>query len=165
MDKKALINEIIDYIKVIIITVCLTLLVLHFVQIARVVGDSMLPNYHEGNIVFVNKKFYHLKDCHYNDIVVAKAEIGYEEEEIIKRVMGLPGDTLTYDHGKMYRNGELLEETYIKEPMDDDYQWEVTIPEGHIFIMGDNRNNSADSRDIGPVEFDQIVGEVFFKLF
>jgi signal peptidase I len=142
-----------------------TYAVLYFVQISRVVGDSMNPTYKNGNIVLVNKKFYSYSDVKYGDVVVAKANFGDGEEQIIKRVIGKGGDVLACKSGVMYRNGKKLNETYIKEKMFDD-NWTVTVKKGCLFCMGDNRNNSADSREIGSINFKtNIVGKVFFKVF
>ncbi|MNC74020.1 Signal peptidase I S [compost metagenome] len=85
---------------------------------------------------------------------------GKQDEEIfyVKRVIGLPGDAIEVKNGNVFRNGEQLNETYIKEAMDvgTDQVWEV--PEDHIFVMGDNRNNSNDSRSIGPIPQDHVMG-------
>lgn len=158
-------NTVLEYLKVILVTVIVTYAVLYFVQISRVVGDSMNPTYKNGNIVLVNKKFYHYDDVKYGDVVVAKANFGDGEEQIIKRVIGKGGDVLACKRGVMYRNGKKLNETYIKEKMFDD-NWQITVKKGCLFCMGDNRNNSADSREIGAVNFKtNIVGKVFFKVF
>lgn len=76
----------------------------------------------------------------------------------VKRVIGLPGDTIEIINGQVYRNGTLLEEPYIKEKMiaDGSQMWQ--IPENHVFVMGDNRNNSRDSRMIGPIPLDHVMG-------
>ncbi len=89
---------------------------------------------------------------------------------IIKRVVGLAGDTIEidFDTGEVRRNGELLDEPYINEPT---WTWEgvdfpVQVPEGHLFVLGDNRNHSKDSRspDIGMVDVREIIGRAFFRL-
>ncbi|MNJ75537.1 Signal peptidase I S [compost metagenome] len=76
----------------------------------------------------------------------------------VKRVIGLPGDTIEVKGGELYRNGTLLDEPYIKEAMLNNYEQVWEIPEDHVFVMGDNRNNSNDSRSIGPVPQDHIMG-------
>lgn len=163
--KMSLKETVLEYVKVILVTVVATYAVLYFVQISRVVGDSMNPTYKDGNIVLVNKKFYHYSNVRYGDVVVAKANFGDGEEQIIKRVIGKQGDVIACRSGKIYRNGKKLSEPYIKEPMYDD-NWKVTVKKGCLWCMGDNRNNSADSREIGPIDFKtHIVGKVFFKVF
>lgn len=166
MEKEDIKKSLFEYIKVIIITVVLTLGVLYFIQISRVIGSSMEPTYHNGNIILVDKFFYKRGEAQYNDIVVVKYHVSAGEDQIIKRVVGLPGDHLTMKDNQLYRNGELLKEDYINETMHSNEDFEYDIPEGKVFVMGDNRNNSVDSRMIGYIDFDdQIVGRVFFKVF
>ncbi|KXU52299.1 signal peptidase I [Candidatus Stoquefichus sp. KLE1796] len=166
MEKEDIKKSLFEYMKVIIITVVLTLGVLHFIQISRVVGSSMEPTYHNGNIILVDKYFYKRGTPSYNDIVVVKYHVSAGEDQIIKRVVGLPGDHIEMKNNKLYRNGELLNEDYINEPMVGNEDFSYDIPKGKVFVMGDNRNNSVDSRMIGYIDFDdQVVGRVFFKVF
>ncbi len=150
-----------EYIQVILISVITSFVILYFVQVSRVVGISMEPTYHEGNIVLVDKVFYKQGEAKHNDIVVVK----YGDEQIIKRVVAIEGDTLELKDSKLYLNGELMDEDYINEEMEyADFSYE--IPEGKIFVMGDNRNHSVDSRVIGYIDFeDEVVGKVFLKVF
>ena len=91
---------------------------------------------------------------------------GEGEDQIIKRIVGLPGDRLEMKDNQLYRNGQLLNEDYINGPMEGNEDFSYDIPEGKIFVMGDNRNHSVDSRNIGYIDFDdQVVGRVFFKVF
>ncbi|MBD8069442.1 signal peptidase I [Bacillus sp. PS06] len=82
----------------------------------------------------------------------------------IKRVIGEPGDTLEFRDGYVYRNNERLDEDYIKEEMTIPFE-PIVVPEGSIFVMGDNRNYSSDSREIGPVPIENIVGEVVMRMY
>jgi signal peptidase I len=82
----------------------------------------------------------------------------------VKRVIGLPGDELEFIMGRVYRNGDLLAEGYIKGKMVSDYD-PVVVPEGHVYVLGDNRNHSSDSRQIGPVPLENIQGRVILRLF
>jgi len=81
----------------------------------------------------------------------------------IKRVIGLPGDTIEIKSDKLYKNGKLLDEPYINEPMENNSDLKVVVPARHIFVMGDNRNNSEDSRVIGCVPYENIIGKLKFK--
>lgn len=165
MNKSELKNSFFEYIKVIIITVLVTYSVLYFVQVSRVVGSSMEPNYHDGNIILVDKFFYKRSTPEYNDIVVVSYYNGIEEEQIIKRVVAVGGDKIEVKDNKLYRNGVLIEEDYILEDMET-HDFSYDIPNGKIFVLGDNRNISVDSRIIGYVDFDDdVVGKVFFKVF
>lgn len=95
-----------------------------------------------------------------------KYHVGEGEDQIIKRIVGLPGDRLEMKDNQLYRNGQLLNEDYINGPMEGNEDFSYDIPEGKIFVMGDNRNHSVDSRNIGYIDFDdQVVGRVFFKVF
>lgn len=82
----------------------------------------------------------------------------------VKRVIGLPGDRLEFRDGRVYRNGRELIEGYIKEEMIAGFDT-VTVPEGHVFVMGDNRNRSIDSRMIGPVPSSNIQGRVILRFY
>lgn len=155
-----------EYMKVIILTVVVTYAVLFFVQVSKVVGDSMEPTYHNKDIILVDKVFYKRGNPHYNDIVVVKYRASAHEEQIIKRIVGLPGDHIEMKNNVFYRNGEKVDESYIFEPMTTNKDFSYDIPEGKVFVMGDNRNISIDSRMIGYIDFDdQVVGKVFFKVF
>lgn len=166
MEKRDYKSSLLEYVKVIIVAAVITLAVLHFIQISRVVGSSMEPTYHNGNIVLVDKIFYKRSQPQYNDIVIIKYHVSAGEDQIIKRVVGLGGDRIEMKNNQLYRNGELLEEDYIQEAMVGNEDFAYDIPEGKIFVMGDNRNRSVDSRLIGYVDFeDEVVGRVFFKVF
>ncbi len=88
----------------------------------------------------------------------------YNEHLWIKRVVGLPGDKLEYKDGYVYRNGSRLEEDYVAGEMSSGFD-PVEVPEDHIYIMGDNRNRSSDSRQIGPVPISNIQGRVVLRFF
>ena len=134
------------------------LIFMNFVQISKINGHSMDKTLHTGEIALVNKHLY--SDFKYGDIVVAKADYGDGQEQVIKRVIGKPGDALACINGVMYRNGKKLHEPYIKEKMKRE-SWAVIVPKKKLFLMGDNRNVSADSRAIGPIKYKNIVGKVF----
>lgn len=108
---------------------------LFFVQISAVEGQSMEPNYHEGNIVLVNKQFYQYGTRVYGDVVIAKCNILGQQRQIIKRVIGKQGDTIECIDHELYRNGKKVNETYINEQMTDT-NWTYTVPKGDVFIMG-----------------------------
>lgn len=153
-----------ENIKVIIVTVLITFVFLQFVQISRVHGTSMEDTYHEGNIVLVNKIFYKMKEPKRNDIVIVDYHNGDEETYIIKRVIGVGGDHIEIKDNVVYINNQILEEDYIKEAMFTE-DLSIDVPEGKIFVMGDNRNNSLDSRKLGIFDFeDDVIGKVFWKV-
>ena len=155
-----------DYLKVIVITLIVTYGVLYFVQISKVYGTSMLPTYHEGNIVLVDKVFYKHSEPKRSDIVVVDyKDANMKETFIIKRVVGIGGDHIEIKDNELYLNGELLEEDYINGAMINSEDMLVDVPEGKVFVMGDNRNNSLDSRKLGYFDFDEdVIGRVFFTV-
>ena len=155
-----------DYLKVIVITLIVTYGVLYFVQISKVYGTSMLPTYHEGNIVLVDKVFYKHSEPKRNDIVVGDyKDANMKETFIIKRVVGIGGDHIEIKDNELYLNDELLEEDYINGAMINSEDMVVDVPEGKVFVMGDNRNNSLDSRKLGYFDFDEdVIGRVFFTV-
>ncbi len=105
-----------------------------------------------------------MKDNLFESPIVRKIlDSDYNETNYwIKRVIGEPGDLLEYIDGKIYRNGKALEEDYIKEGMLFPFET-IEVPKDHVFVMGDNRNYSHDSRDIGPIPIENILGKVLFK--
>ena len=123
----------------------------------RVNGDSMYPTLKDREIMILNKINYCFNDIKRFDIVVV--DIG--DEKIIKRVIGLPGETLKYENNTLYIDGQEIKESYLKEETADfnlkDLDLEK-IPSDTYFVMGDNRDNSKDSRMIGPVKKEQIKG-------
>ncbi|OYD06402.1 signal peptidase I [Paludifilum halophilum] len=117
-------------------------------------GESMYPTFKGEELLIVNKWIYDVSDPDYGDIVVFHTA---EHRDFIKRVIGLPGDKIAVQNGVVYRNGKKLDEPYISEPIKKNVG-ETVVPEGSLFVMGDNRNHSRDSRDIGPVDIGEVVG-------
>lgn len=161
-DKKesSLGSEIKDWVISIAIAVVLALFIRHFVvELYLVDGPSMRPTLQNQERLVVNKFIYNLHDPERGDILVFQ----YPKDpsrDFIKRVIAIPGDTIEIKDGHVYVNGELKNEPYILSTTRGDYPL-ATVPEGHIFVMGDNRNNSEDSRfaDVGMVPFDLIKGK------
>ena len=155
-----------EYLKVVVITLAVTYGILYFVQISRVHMTSMLPNFKEGNIVLVDKVFYKNNEPKRQDVIVVDSqEANQQGRYIIKRVIGIGGDHIEIKNNTVYLNGELLEEDYINGKMTNSEDMIIDIPEGKVFVMGDNRNNSLDSRRLGYFDFKKdVIGKVFFKV-
>ena len=143
----------------------LVLSVLLFVSInaisarIRVDGSSMVPTLRNGEFVIVNRLAYKIGDPQHGDVVVFHFPRD-PDQEYIKRIIGLPGDEIRVLSGNVYVNDQALNEPYINAaPL---YQGEWTVPDGHIFVLGDNRNNSSDSHNWGPVAMDNVVGKAIF---
>ena len=139
-------------------------------------GSSMEPNFNHGDLVFINKLSTSVGSPDYGDVVICKLDEGASYENIIKRVIGLPGDEIyivesDYDDEvfELYVNGEYIEEPFLGEPMmtegNIDYPFEV--PEDSYFVMGDNRNESLDSRreSVGAIHKDDLMGKVVLRLY
>lgn len=122
----------------------------------RVDGFSMLPTLQSHQYVLVNRLAYRLGSPRSGDVIVFHYPRD-PEQEYIKRVIGLPGDRVQIANGEVMVNGMLIDEPYIADaPL---YQTEWTVPENSLFVLGDNRNNSSDSHNWGPVPLEYVVGK------
>jgi signal peptidase I len=122
----------------------------------RVDGFSMRPTLEDGEFVLVSKLSYIWGDVKRGDIVVFHFPLN-PEEELIKRVIGLPGDRILVEDGKVYVNNQLVNEPYIAQPPLYSGRWRVA--DDHLFVLGDNRNNSNDSKDWGLLPMENVVGK------
>jgi signal peptidase I len=122
----------------------------------RVDGASMEPTLFSGEYVVVSRLSYRLTSPQRGDIIVFHFPRN-PMEEYIKRVIGLPGDEVEVKNGTVYVNGQALDENYLEVKTNYAGTWQV--PEGQLFVLGDNRNNSSDSHDWGTVPMDYVVGK------
>ena len=125
----------------------------------RVDGSSMVPTLRDGQFVMVNRLAYQLGEPDHGDVVVFHYPRD-PEQEYIKRIIGLPGDTVEMNSEHVYVNGQRIEEPYIAADARTTNKWE--IPVDHVFVLGDNRNNSQDSRNFGPVSMENLIGKAIF---
>ncbi len=158
---KELIKKIYPYIIVVIVVV----LIRSFIVTPAVVdGQSMEDTLYNNNVVILNKLDYKLNYIKRFDVVVLK----YNGEKLIKRVIGLPGEHVEYKDGNLYIDGFLIEDTYGKTGTDD-FKLEtlgyLNIPGDMYFVVGDNRSNSADSRILGLIKKEDILGSVSYRIF
>ena len=133
-------------------------------RVVNVSGSSMEGTLHNGDRLLLSNLFY---EPDYGDIIVILRE--NQETPLIKRVIGLPGDSIRIDQdGRVYRNNILLDEPYISGKKTEQLSWrtEKTIPENMVFVMGDNRNpaKSYDSREMGALPMKNVVGKVLFRI-
>lgn len=133
---------------------------LFLAQATRVEGYSMEPTLYGHQRLIIEKLSYRFTQPERGDIVVIKVD-GFDEL-LIKRVIGLPGETLEIRNGVVFIDGRALDEPYVNGMPRGDYP-PTKIPDGYIFVMGDNRNNSNDSRSFGPIPVDHIVGHAWMR--
>ena len=148
-------------------TVVLSLIIFFVIRLGvqnyRIESHSMDPNFAENQFVLVNKLSYRFGEPQRGDVVVFHNP-NNTREDYIKRVVGLPGDTLELVDGNVYVNGSLLEEPLIHEPT-----WglmgQVVVSPDHLFVMRDNRTNSRDSRNFGELPMDLVVGKAWLRIW
>jgi signal peptidase I len=159
------------------------LLVTVFVAVALVFGfvrpfvfeafsipsESMVPTLEVGDRVIANKFVYRFAEPERGDIIVFERVDSAQHREndtLIKRVVGVEGDDIQVQNGRLLVNGEPQDETYLNEKLPDKSSYgPTTVPEGKVFMMGDNRANSGDSRIFGPVPLESLKGEAFFRFW
>lgn len=157
-------------IKEILIAVVIAFIIMQFIKPTIVKESSMQPTLYENNYILLNKQAYNFGEPKRGDIVVFHTGLKLEngkEKMLIKRVIGLPGETITIKEGNVYINDKLLTENYTKDGYTDGAIENLTIPEGELFVMGDNRLVSIDSRleEVGCVKIDDVLGKAFVRLY
>jgi len=159
-----IIKELIPYVVIILVVV----LIRTFIATPVIVsGSSMDPTLKNGQVLILNKL---AKKYMRDDIVVIDAKINGKKERIVKRVIGLPGETLEYKDGFLYINGERTHDDFVDKTRDftlERVTGKKKIPENYYFVMGDNRRNSLDSRDtrVGLVKKSDIIGKPILRIW
>jgi signal peptidase I len=161
-----------ENIKILIAAVILALVIRTFVAEPRFIPSaSMVPTLELGDRLVVEKISYKLHPPAYSDIVVfavppqLQAE-GYQADQaFIKRAIGLPGDRISLKNGRVYRNDVALVEPYVTIAPKSEDIGNITIPANEIFVMGDNRNNSNDSRYWGTLPMQNLIGKAVWRFF
>lgn len=163
------VNFVLDFLETIVVALSIFVVIyLFLMQPHEIKGISMEPNFHDNEYILTDKISYRLHTPVRGDVVIFKAPVN-PDVDYIKRVIGLPGDHVKIQNGFVYVNGEKLKEDYLR---DSTFLFpgsfltegvEITISAGKIFLLGDNRPHSSDSRQFGPVPIDSIVGRAFFR--
>ena len=154
--KPNLLSVLVDILETLLLSVVLFFLINAVSARIKIDGSSMEPNLHHGEFVIVSKINYRFGEPERGDVVVFDFPRNITQE-YIKRIIGLPGEQIRVEGGKIYINGVLLTEPYLK--MEPRYEGEWVVPESTLFVLGDNRNNSSDSHTWGIVPMENVIGE------
>ena len=169
MKERSILGEVLSWLIYIVIVVILSLGIITFIgQRTKVSGHSMETTLSDGDNLIVDKISYRFRDPERFEIIVFPFQ--YEEHTYyIKRIIGLPGETVQVIDGYVYINGEVLDENYGLEVMDDPgiAAEPITLGEDEYFVLGDNRNHSSDSRDpsVGVLHRDDIMGRAWIRIW
>lgn len=166
---KRAVGAVFDFLQGIVVVLAIMVMIYLFITSPQEInGASMEPNFHNGEYILTNKIEYKLKDPSRGDVVVFKSPRN-KEIDYIKRVIGLPGDTVSLQNNALYVNNEKVEEPYLAADVvifGGSYLREgeeIVVPEGMYFVVGDNRPHSSDSREFGPVPKEDFIGKAFLR--
>ena len=155
-----------DAVKFILVVFCIVFLMVYVVSVTQVVGDSMSPTLENQEVLILNKAKYRFSDVKRGDIIAFTYE---DTKYLIKRVIGMPGEYVSIKDNKVYINGYYYVEDYLKDGDTPDFELTdlgfAKIPDDMYFVLGDNRDNSLDSRKIGLVKKSDIIGEVAMRFW
>lgn len=162
-------NEILEWIKVIAIALVAAFVITRFVRPTLVRGESMFPTLEENDYLVINRTAYKIGEPEHGDIIVFGTNLEQDDgkkKDLVKRVIAVEGDHIKIQDSKVYVNDKLIEEPYIHDNYTDG-NIDITVPEGKVFAMGDNREDSLDSRydQVGLIDEKDIMGEVVVRLF
>ena len=156
-----------DSLKLILIVFVILFLMIYIVSVTQVVGSSMSPTLSDGEVLILNKFNYRIFDVKRGDII----SLDYEDTKyLIKRIIGLPGETVEIKNNELYINNTLYEEDYLPDDLVypdfslSDLGYSV-IPDDMYLVLGDNREDSLDSREIGLIKKEEINGKIVFRLW
>lgn len=145
-----------DVLETILLAVILFLVINGISARVRVEGFSMVPSLQDGEFVLVNRLAYRLGQPQRGDIIVFHHSTDQNQEDLIKRIIGLPGDEIKVENGGVYVNGTRLKEGYIAAAPA--YTDQKVVPDGQLYVLGDNRNMSSDSHAWGFVPYKEVIG-------
>ncbi len=157
-----------DTFKYIIVIAVVFLIVMYVVSFSQVSGNSMLPNYNDKDLMVLSKFHYNIFDVERSDVIAFESE---GVRMLVKRVIGLPGDHIEYKDNILFINGESFKETYVGEFVTEDFKLEdlvgnySVIPDDMYLVLGDNREDSYDSRNFGLVPKDDILGKCLLTVW
>ncbi len=164
-------KNVMEWVKDILIAVVIAAVILTFIKPIIVQQQSMEPNFHAGDYLISSRQSYKLfGEPQRGDVIVFKSELlddNGNEKNLIKRIIGLPGDVIEITDGYVYVNGEKIQEDYLPGQGISGEMDAITVPENQLFVMGDNREVSEDSRSprVGTIDESTIVGKVVLRVY
>ncbi len=185
MGKKEILSEIIDWIKTIFLSLLLAFFILQFIRPTLVNGQSMDSTLKDGDFIIINRNSYMFSSPSRGDIIVFRSDFDEEvkssifkkiltgeyndKKNLVKRVIGVGGDKIKIHNKRVYVNNKLIDEKYLnKENINNtEGEMDIVVPKGKVFVLGDNREVSLDSRyeSVGFINVSDIVGKPFIRLF
>lgn len=173
-------SEALEWLKAIVIAVVLVVLIRWLLFAPFIVdGPSMQPNFHTGERIIVNKIIYDIREPKRGEVVVF--HVPQEGRDFIKRVIGVPGDSVVIEGDTITINGQVIDEPYLQDELNEKHSNnelyntkanfpnedvpEGTVPEGHVFVLGDNRSDSTDSRIIGFISYEDVIGRADLRFW
>lgn len=162
-------KEIFEWVKVFALAIVFAFIITQFIKPTLVRGDSMYSTLEEGDYLIINRMSYKFKEPERGDIIVFESDLQQDDgssKDLVKRVIGVSGDTVKIENSKVYVNGEELVEPYIDDEVTEG-DIDTVVPEDSVFVLGDNREISLDSRydSVGFINGSDILGKVFVRLY
>ena len=164
-------KEAMGWVRDIVIAIIIAAIILFFFKPIIIQQESMQPTFYSNDYVVVSKQSYSIfGDIERGDVIVFRSSLldeNGDQKSLIKRVIGLPGDTIEIKNGYVILNGVTIQEDYLAEQGVSGEMKQITVDEGKIFVMGDNRAVSQDSRspEVGQVDQDTVIGKVVLRIF
>ena len=164
-------KEAMGWVRDIVIAIIIAAIILFFFKPIIIQQESMQPTFYSNDYVVVSKQSYSIfGDIERGDVIVFRSSLldeNGDQKSLIKRVIGLPGDTIEIKNGYVIVNGVTIQEDYLAEQGGSGEMEQITVDEGKIFVMGDNRAVSQDSRspEVGQVDQDTVIGKVVLRIF
>lgn len=164
-------KEAMGWVRDIVIAIIIAAIILFFFKPIIIQQESMQPTFYSNDYVVVSKQSYSIfGDIERGDVIVFRSSLldeNGDQKSLIKRVIGLPGDTIEIKNGYVILNGVTIQEDYLAEQGVSGEMEQITVDEGKIFVMGDNRVVSQDSRspEVGQVDQDTVIGKVVLRIF
>ena len=160
MDFREIREFLVDSGKYIIAVIILLFVVINVFTIQSIIGPSMNPGLKESDILLLSKFHYKMFDIKRYDVIALNDK---SSKYMVKRIIGLPGETVEYKDGKLYINEKEFEDEFAH--LTKDFKLKEIIAEDTYFVLGDNRGDSLDSRDFGPIKKTQIIGKPYFRFW